>query len=536
MEMPTQIFIHYFNPELLRAYGIDDTKQRGKTLLEQSIIVTKLAFIISELPLIVPASSIFENPYFKDFLEDIKPIIDIDSVKYISPTADIGRYAEKKIREFYNQPQLYPVYNKKNFSDFVSLLDGIRWQPRVKKSASKEISTQWQDELENPDGLWKQIIIDENLKSANISKLEDEIYSVPEKLDGRAFVLYNAQSIVPFKLNDKNSTRVNFLINKAFVESYIYEYQSSIIVDSPIGNLDCDIKSRSKDFTPTISFRKINDVLKHLGIDFLLARNTSWNILVELKYDTHFDWFSKTLIQHYKLDSFKTFLKIILNSDFQNKKTKILKSGSSIIDKVKKICLLVYEFFGQEDFQVSGSIFSLHTQEGLLRRHQITRGKSDIFLIQGRDSDSIKLITDFLASLGLNVIKWEEAVKLTEQTNPFILEVIEAGFAKATATIVLFTPDEEVKLKDGLAVNGNTEAGFQARPNVLLEAGMSLALFPKRTILIEMGNLRPVSDLSGLHTIRFDNSDTQKEALINRLEIAGCRIKKPKEKKGNDKI
>ncbi len=54
---------------------------------------------------------------------------------------------------------------------------------------------------------------------------------------------------------------------------------------------------------------------------------------------------------------------------------------------------------------------------------------------------------------------------------------------------------------------------------------MALALAPERTILIENGAMRPMSDISGLHTIRIANATPslkEVEDLRKRLELAGC--------------
>jgi len=374
MAYPTQIFIHYFNPELLRAYGVGDAVQKSEGFLKKTITTTKLAFLISELPLLVPVSSIFEGPHFKDFLDDIRPIINIYFIKYISPTAEIGKYAEKKIREFHNQPELYPNYtSKKDFSNFINLVAGIHWQPRIKRSASKEISEQWKGELENFDGLWKQILKDEKLRFRNISKIENSIHTVPEKLDGRAFVLYNAESLIPFKIDDRNSTKVNLLINKAFVESYIYEYQASIIVDSPIGKLDCEIKPRNNGFQPTFSFAKITGILKMLGIDTIISAAFSWDFLIELKFNPYFEWLMKFLAEGYKSGDAQELKQIILRIDFQAQKNKIIQSKKSILETAREISMLVYETYVRE----KSTNFGINRDEKTVRDNYVPIEKKE---------------------------------------------------------------------------------------------------------------------------------------------------------------
>ena len=97
-----------------------------------------------------------------------------------------------------------------------------------------------------------------------------------------------------------------------------------------------------------------------------------------------------------------------------------------------------------------------------------------------------------------------------------------------TPVVVLFTPDDEAKIKDQFRVEGDPPHEFklmgQARPNVLFEAGMAMARSQDRTVLVELGNLRPYSDLDGRHTIRLDNSTKRRQELAQRLQTAGCPV------------
>ena len=39
---------------------------------------------------------------------------------------------------------------------------------------------------------------------------------------------------------------------------------------------------------------------------------------------------------------------------------------------------------------------------------------------------------------------------------------------------------------------------------------MAMGQSPERTILVELGHLRPFTDIAGLHVIRMDNIDPQR--------------------------
>ena len=95
--------------------------------------------------------------------------------------------------------------------------------------------------------------------------------------------------------------------------------------------------------------------------------------------------------------------------------------------------------------------------------------------------------------------------------------------------VVLLTPDDVVMLHPTLRSlqdpEFEKEPTGQARPNVLFEAGMAMGRSEGRTVLVELGNLRPFSDIGGRHTIRLDNSSQRRQELAQRLQIAGCPAK-----------
>jgi predicted nucleotide-binding protein len=150
-----------------------------------------------------------------------------------------------------------------------------------------------------------------------------------------------------------------------------------------------------------------------------------------------------------------------------------------------------------------------------------------VFVVSGRDSAASHAVFNVLELMGLTPIHWETAVNETRTGSPYIGQVLETGFRIAKAVVVLFTPDDEVRLHaDLLAEDDNeseSEVRMQPRPNVLLEAGMALATHPNRTIIVEAGNLKGATDLDGRHTLRL-NREGIVISLAKRLENAGCDV------------
>jgi hypothetical protein len=111
---------------------------------------------------------------------------------------------------------------------------------------------------------------------------------------------------------------------------------------------------------------------------------------------------------------------------------------------------------------------------------------------------------------------------------PDTLDIIEKGFSKAQAFVVLMTPDDEARLREHLLADDDPvdekELTPQVRPNVLFEAGMAVGRHHDRTILVQLGQLRHVSDINGKFVIRMDDSFTKRQQLAILLRNCGCPV------------
>ena len=151
-----------------------------------------------------------------------------------------------------------------------------------------------------------------------------------------------------------------------------------------------------------------------------------------------------------------------------------------------------------------------------------------VFVVHGRNQTARDAMFAFLRAIGLHPLEWNEAVRATGKPMPYIGEILDAAFAQAGAVVILMTPDDEARLNEPFRSPNDPlhETGLtgQARPNVLFEAGMAMGRNAERTILVELGTLRPFSDVAGLHVIRMDNSSQRRQELAQRLESAGCPV------------
>lgn len=151
-----------------------------------------------------------------------------------------------------------------------------------------------------------------------------------------------------------------------------------------------------------------------------------------------------------------------------------------------------------------------------------------VFVVHGRDEPLRRSIFDFLRAVGLDPIEWSRARAMTKKPNPVISEILEVAFSKASAVVVVMSPDDEAKLSDRLIRPGEPaherRLMGQPRPNVLWEGGIAWAHDPNRTVIVEVGNVRKFSDISGHHILRLTDAPEDRSEFVARLRSARCPV------------
>lgn len=151
-----------------------------------------------------------------------------------------------------------------------------------------------------------------------------------------------------------------------------------------------------------------------------------------------------------------------------------------------------------------------------------------VFVVHGRNEKARKAMFDFLRAIDLRPIEWEKAVAATDHASPPIGEILDSAFGEAKAVVVLFTPDDEARLRPEWhrTTDGKSEIELtgQARPNVFFEAGLAMGRDAKRTVLVTVGRWHTFSDIAGRHVVHLEDSSEMRHTLANRLATAGCQV------------
>jgi predicted nucleotide-binding protein len=153
----------------------------------------------------------------------------------------------------------------------------------------------------------------------------------------------------------------------------------------------------------------------------------------------------------------------------------------------------------------------------------------NVFVIHGRNVAARDAMFEFLRALGLNPIEWSEAVKMTGKGSPYIGEILDAAFTNAQAIVAVLTGDDLAHLRPEFHESHDPDHEKtltpQARPNVLFEAGMAFGRRADRTIMVQIGSLRPFSDVAGRHTLQYTGTPANRHELRDRLKTASCAVK-----------
>ena len=151
-----------------------------------------------------------------------------------------------------------------------------------------------------------------------------------------------------------------------------------------------------------------------------------------------------------------------------------------------------------------------------------------VFVVHGRNAAARDAVFEFLSAVDLRPLEWAEAVQLTKNPLPTIPEILDAAFSHAHAVVVFYTPDDVAMLQEQYwrdnEPESETQPMGQARPNVLFESGMAIGRYPTRTVLVQLGTLRPFSDISGIYITRLDDTPERRQEFAQKLEMAGCPV------------
>src|ERR1041385_3737194 len=130
------VFIQYLNPEILHLYGVGMRFDAAR-VLRVAHLLSRYAVLVSEGPLVMPASYLFEVPFILEFMQQLEPLRDAGLLAFASPSPDLGQYLPAKRYEYRSEESMFPGYFHRpghSSVDAASLL----WVPRAQRTHDRK--------------------------------------------------------------------------------------------------------------------------------------------------------------------------------------------------------------------------------------------------------------------------------------------------------------------------------------------------------------------------------------------------------------
>jgi predicted nucleotide-binding protein len=146
-----------------------------------------------------------------------------------------------------------------------------------------------------------------------------------------------------------------------------------------------------------------------------------------------------------------------------------------------------------------------------------------VFIIHGRNIEAPKQMGIFLRALGLLPITFPD-LRARMGGTAHIDEIVEKGMSEAQGVIAIFTPDEYAAVQPQYrrAQDRIEEiTRWQARPNVIFEAGMAFGRARNRVVFVLFGNPTLFTDVDGVHVLRPNNDPGGDRATLRNLLAQG---------------
>jgi hypothetical protein len=154
-----------------------------------------------------------------------------------------------------------------------------------------------------------------------------------------------------------------------------------------------------------------------------------------------------------------------------------------------------------------------------------------VFLIHGRNLRAVKDLKKTIDNWGYRTETFQD-VRGGLAGGATIQEIIKRGLQGVAAAVVFMSPDQLTFIDPVLRESEHELARWEARPNVMFEAGMAYEQAANKMILVALRGVLLPSDLAGLDVIYFDDpqgKDVLKLRLAATARGEASRIPPPPE-------
>ncbi|MFI0355147.1 hypothetical protein [Actinomadura sp. 9N407] len=268
------VFVQYTNPEVLACYGRDVSGTHGDLMLAQALDATRLAVLLTESHLVVPASYLFEIPWYRIFLGCLQPLIDAGAVRYTSPVPDLAAYQEMKAAE----------YRRDRVNTYLGATapryPGLMWAPRHGGGVAGDIGELWRKALLPGGDLHGVVTGTARRWRRSHLRAERMLARTPERLEGQAFIARFVEPTLPTPPAPAERALLAFFLSRAYLRGYLLGLDASLLTDLPVGDLTCGLSGMDGRL---LSARRMEPALHWIRIHEFVHRIASWEELLRLR-------------------------------------------------------------------------------------------------------------------------------------------------------------------------------------------------------------------------------------------------------------
>ena len=308
---PKSIFLFFLDHEIQILFGLE--KNYGKQrVYSELMMATKIAFLLCEESILVPASNYFESDLSFNILKLFESNIvgEAGDLKLLSSSYSLEEFLQKKSEEhgeFIGNPGYHYI-------DFIYPEKEIYLPGHLlkrDKSASIDIRKAWL----SGEGITKlgKLIYDSFPDEYSAAELEATIASIPERLGKKAYISKYITRF--FRIPQNGELRLDNIINSfittEYIRSFLDEYSAVCLNDIPILQSANKLLPQGPNYHH-ISYQKYSSILNKIkykgqkASEFIMQTNL--DNLLEFKNST--PW------------------KRILESDFSSEQNQLIISGT----------------------------------------------------------------------------------------------------------------------------------------------------------------------------------------------------------------
>lgn len=485
------LFLYFLDRELLETNRIYDTIKLE--IVKRNI---RLCMYSNLNELYISASFLFESVYAYEIFREYKNLFSCGKFIVLMTYDSLDNMILLKQEQYKDNKKVFPNY----FNDFWYVVaDGDVIFQHKHDDTTQFIEENIEERLKNKIHFKKNII---------------KIPFIMERIANR-----NRSAITHHLLKDVYINHdidkgfqgiINKTISELYIKSYLNYFNLTIPTNLSIGIFGYDFLSSTYPASDMSFWLKLsikmgmNKFIYNSNIDIFYEylQSTEHRELILLMYKFLSNYYivdSNKINAHFKIIELIPIYNEIKINDIKNAKKRA-------IDVKEKL------------------LIKSHNRKEWYNMGYLNKAKN-VFVVHGRNEDIRHAMFTFLRSIGLTPLSWEQANRYTGKGSPTTMEIIDAGMKNANAIIILLTGDDIVRLHEKLLKpNESEDFQLQPRPNVLFEAGMAIAKYPKETVLVKVGSMRNISDIDGINYIYVDNSAETRQNLISRLKTIECQV------------